>query len=115
MFLQQSSVCLSCHTKPKPVRVTVNEPPKRVVTNSTRSAVRKPASVSEDFWTSSAFDMDNSAVQSQGSISSISTINQTLDPSSSSVSANQPEFVNHGTTLLIDALEFCSILPRILR
>lgn len=57
--------------------------------------MRKP-SISEDFWTSSTFDMDNSAVQSQGSISSISTINQTLDPNSGAFATNSSEFVNHG-------------------
>ncbi|XVE89100.1 hypothetical protein DITRI_Ditri19aG0123300 [Diplodiscus trichospermus] len=44
--------------------------------------------------------MDNSALQSQGSISSISTSNQTLDPHGSAASANAPsEFVNHGLLL----------------
>ncbi|KAB2065441.1 hypothetical protein ES319_A09G089300v1 [Gossypium barbadense] len=58
--------------------------------------VRK-TSISEDFWTTSACDMDNSAVQSQGSISSISVINQSLDPHGN---ANSPsEFVNHGLLL----------------
>ncbi|KAG4183068.1 hypothetical protein ERO13_A09G085100v2 [Gossypium hirsutum] len=58
--------------------------------------VRK-TSISEDFWTTSACDMDNSAAQSQGSISSISVINQSLDPHGN---ANSPsEFVNHGLLL----------------
>ncbi|PPR96141.1 hypothetical protein GOBAR_AA24529 [Gossypium barbadense] len=53
--------------------------------------------ISEDFWTTSTCDMDNSAVQSQGSISSISTSNQTLDLHGSVATANAPaEFVNHG-------------------
>ncbi|KAJ9702581.1 hypothetical protein PVL29_004359 [Vitis rotundifolia] len=44
--------------------------------------------------------MDNSAVQSQGSISSISTSNQTFDPHSNAGStSNPPEFVNHGLLL----------------
>lgn len=63
-------------------------------------AVRKP-SISEDFWTTSTWDMDNSAVQSQGSISSIST-NQTLDPHGGSGSNSAPaEFVNHGKFLVV--------------
>ncbi|XP_024021876.1 uncharacterized protein LOC21408465 isoform X1 [Morus notabilis] len=94
--------CLACHTKPK--HITVDEPPppppplppKRVANQG--RAVRKP-SISEDFWTSSTFDMDNSAVQSQGSISSISTINQTLDPNSGACATNSSEFVNHGLLL----------------
>ncbi|KAK5803442.1 hypothetical protein PVK06_031087 [Gossypium arboreum] len=58
--------------------------------------VRKTC-ISEDFWTTSACDMDNSAAQSQGSISSISVINQSLDPHGN---ANSPsEFVNHGLLL----------------
>ncbi|KAL4626446.1 uncharacterized protein LOC142636113 isoform X3 [Castanea sativa] len=44
--------------------------------------------------------MDNSALQSQGSISSISTTNQILDPHAVAGSANGPsEFVNHGLLL----------------
>ncbi|XP_048234273.1 uncharacterized protein LOC8282328 isoform X2 [Ricinus communis] len=58
--------------------------------------VKKP-SISEDFWTTSTCDMDNSAVQSQGSMSSISTVNQTLDLHGSSSSGSAPsQFVNHG-------------------
>lgn len=45
--------------------------------------------------------MDNSAVQSQGSMSSISTINQTLDPNAAALNANPSEFVNHGQFLLL--------------
>lgn len=57
-------------------------------------------SISEGFWTTSTCDMDNSAVQSQGSISSISTSHQTLDPNGNAASANGPsEFVNHGLIL----------------
>ncbi|XP_062089857.1 uncharacterized protein LOC133796384 [Humulus lupulus] len=88
--------CLACHTKPKPVTVD-EQPPKRLSHQGRRSA-RKP-SQSEDFWTTSTFDMDNSAIQSQGSISSISTINQTLDPNGVALNANPNEFVNHGLLL----------------
>ena len=53
---------------------------------------------SEDFWTTSTHDMDNSAVQSQGSISSASLTNQAvvLHAGSSKSSTNPTEFVNHG-------------------
>lgn len=65
----------------------------------------KKASISEDFWTTSTCDMDNSAVQSQGSISSVSASNQTLDPHGSAASANAPsEFVNHGKFLVFKLL-----------
>lgn len=57
----------------------------------------KKSSASEDFWTTSTHDMDNSAVQSQGSISSISVTNQAPDPNGASSKTNNPtEFVNHG-------------------
>lgn len=71
----------------------MNEPPKGLLNES--RTINKP-SISEDFWTTSTWDMDNSAVQSQGSMSSIST-NQTLDPHGGSGSNTTPsEFVNHG-------------------
>jgi hypothetical protein len=60
-------------------------------------AVEKP-STSEDFWTTSTHDMDNSIVQSQGSISSTSLNNQAVAPHGSS-SNNPSEFVNHGLIL----------------
>ncbi|KAI3873275.1 hypothetical protein MKX03_016983, partial [Papaver bracteatum] len=63
-----------------------------------RQPVRKP-SILEDFWcTTSTFEMDNgTALQSQRSISSISTSNQTYDPLSGTGSTRNPtKFVNHG-------------------
>ncbi|CAN6706946.1 unnamed protein product [Malus baccata var. baccata] len=90
-----SSGCLACYSKNAP-KTKVNEPPKRLL-NEHRT--EKKPSISEDFWTTSTWDMDNSAVQSQGSISSIST-NQTLDPHGGSGSNSTPsEFVNHGLLL----------------
>ncbi|KAH1207345.1 hypothetical protein GmHk_15G042479 [Glycine max] len=59
-------------------------------------AAKKP-STSEDFWITSTHDMDNSAVQSQGSISSASITNQAADPHGGS--CNPTEFVNHGLIL----------------
>ncbi|XP_068303261.1 uncharacterized protein [Pyrus communis] len=90
-----SSGCLACHSK-NALKTKVNEPPKGLLNE--RRTEKKP-SISEDFWTTSTWDMDNSAVQSQGSISSIST-NQTLDPHGGSGSNSTPsEFVNHGLLL----------------
>ncbi|KAI3880584.1 hypothetical protein MKX03_037311, partial [Papaver bracteatum] len=44
--------------------------------------------------------MDNSAIQYQRSVSSISTSNQTLDSQSGAgTTSNPPEFVNHGLLL----------------
>ncbi|KAL4372105.1 hypothetical protein AHAS_Ahas06G0232500 [Arachis hypogaea] len=51
----------------------------------------------EDIWSSSTFEMDNSAAQSQRSISSIVMSNNPSDPQSSTGSEIGPaEFVNHG-------------------
>ncbi|KAE8699379.1 putative small heat-shock protein [Hibiscus syriacus] len=78
---KMSSGCLGCCKKPifKPF---FNESSKGL--KSQGHTVSKP-SISEGFWTTSC-DMDNSAVQSQGSISSISASNQTLDPNGSAAS-----------------------------
>ncbi|XP_021672561.1 uncharacterized protein LOC110659025 isoform X3 [Hevea brasiliensis] len=94
--LQQSSGCLGCYKKPTLI-TSVDEPSKGSKIQG--QTVKKP-SISEDFWTTSTCDMDNSAVQSQGSMSSISTINQIHDPHGGSSSTNAPsEFVNHGLFL----------------
>ncbi|KAF7124412.1 hypothetical protein RHSIM_Rhsim12G0192000 [Rhododendron simsii] len=74
-----------------------NEPPKRPKLQGRR--VSKP-SISEDFWTTSACDMDNSAVLSRGSISSISTSTLPIDPHGTSSGNTPSEFVNHGKFLL---------------
>ncbi|XP_004506942.1 uncharacterized protein [Cicer arietinum] len=71
--------------------------PSKGFTTKQGTAVDKP-STSEDFWTTSTHDMDNSAVQSQGSISSTSLTNQAVAPHGSS-SNNPTEFVNHGLIL----------------
>ncbi|KAK9281237.1 hypothetical protein L1049_004132 [Liquidambar formosana] len=90
-----SSGCLGSHSKHMLI-TTVDERSKGLKVQS--QTVRKP-SISEDFWTTSTREMDDSAVQSLGSISSISTLNQTLDPHGAG-SANSPsEFVNHGLLL----------------
>ncbi|KAJ8755781.1 hypothetical protein K2173_024325 [Erythroxylum novogranatense] len=89
------SACLGCCNKPK--LITSVEPSKGSKTQG--PTVKKP-SISEDFWTTSTCDMDNSAAPSQGSISSISTVNQTLDPHGGTGCGNiPPEFVNHGLLL----------------
>ncbi|BBN68670.1 hypothetical protein Prudu_522S000300 [Prunus dulcis] len=77
--------CLACHGKTT-LKNSVNEPPEGLLNES--RTINKP-SISEDFWTTSTWDMDNSAVQSQGSMSSIST-NQTLDPHGGSGSNTTP-------------------------
>ncbi|KAM2957952.1 hypothetical protein FF2_024870 [Malus domestica] len=103
-----SSGCLACYSKNAP-KTKVNEPPKRLL-NEHRT--EKKPSISEDFWTTSTWDMDNSAVQSQGSISSIST-NQTLDPHGGSGSNSTPsEFVNHGKWVIYRLLMTFQSLSR---
>lgn len=55
---------------------------------------------SEHFWSSSTFELDHSAAQSQRSISSIGTLNNPSDPQSTEGSqTGPPEFVNHGFLL----------------
>lgn len=88
-----SSGCVGCYKRPALVTVEV---PTTGLTKQGK-AVDKP-STSEDFWTTSTHDMDNSAVQSQGSISSTSLTNQAVVAHASS-SNNPSEFVNHGLIL----------------
>ncbi|XP_057969613.1 uncharacterized protein LOC131158778 isoform X2 [Malania oleifera] len=91
-----SSACLGCVIKPTSL-TSADEPSKGLRIHGRK--VKKP-SISEDFWTTSACEMDNSAVQSRGSISSISTSNQTLDSHSGGGITKIPsEFVNHGFLL----------------
>ncbi|KAL1298077.1 hypothetical protein HN51_042499 [Arachis hypogaea] len=81
--------CLGRYKQPTLIS-SVDVPPKGLTKQG--KPVKKP-STSEDFWTTSTYDMDNSAVQSQGSISSTSVTNQAADP------GNPAEFVNHGLIL----------------
>ncbi|KHG30166.1 hypothetical protein F383_13168 [Gossypium arboreum] len=86
LLLFYSSGCLGCCARPI-FNPLVNESSKGLKFQG--QTVSKP-NISEGFWTTSTCDMDNSAVQSQGSISSISTSNQTLDPNGNAASANGP-------------------------
>lgn len=111
---KQSRGCLGCFTKPALV-TAVDEPSKGLKIQG--RPVRK-SSVSEDIWSSSTVDMDTSALQSQRSISSISTANQALNPQSTSISTlKPPEFVNHGKFMLLASHNFvlltCPILNSI--
>uniref|UniRef100_A0A5B7A7L2 Gag1-like clamp domain-containing protein n=2 Tax=Davidia involucrata TaxID=16924 RepID=A0A5B7A7L2_DAVIN len=95
-FLAWMGGCLGCCTKPTPI-IAVDEPTKGLRIQG--RMVNKP-SVSEDFWSTSTYEMDNSAVQSQRSISSISISNQSLGQSSGTGSTSNPsEFINHGLLL----------------
>ncbi|KAH9715060.1 hypothetical protein KPL71_020892 [Citrus sinensis] len=88
--------CLGCFIRP-PVNTSASNLSKELGVPG-RSAGKR--SISEDFWTTSTCDMDNSAVQSQGSISSLGTNNLIPDTNGGSGSASAPsEFVNHGFLL----------------
>ncbi|XP_054781248.1 uncharacterized protein LOC129288610 isoform X2 [Prosopis cineraria] len=88
--------CLGCYQKPVAIS-TVETPSKGL---AMQGKALKKSSTSEDFWTTSTHDMDNSAFLSQGSISSTSATNQVLDPhGASSKISNPAEFINHGHIL----------------
>ncbi|KAE7998889.1 hypothetical protein FH972_003387 [Carpinus fangiana] len=93
---QDNRGCFGCCTKPTPI-IAVDEPSKGLKIQG--RMVRKP-SVSDDFWSTSTCDLDNSTVQSQRSVSSISTSNQALNYGSGigSMSSNS-DFVNNGLLL----------------
>lgn len=88
--------CFGCFTKPQLI-TAVDEPSKGLKIQGRE--VKKP-SLSEDFWSTSTYEMENSAIQSQRSVSSISTSNPNPDPHSCTGSTSNPsEFVNHGLLL----------------
>ncbi|KMZ68635.1 hypothetical protein ZOSMA_234G00090 [Zostera marina] len=90
-----SSSCLGCCTKSTPI-IAVDEP-----TNGLKiqgRSVEKPG-ISDDFWSTSTHEMDNSGVQSMRSISSISTSVQGHDQHALANTSNPLEFVNHGLLL----------------
>lgn len=85
---------LACFSKPKVIQ-SRDVPIENIETRVRR--VGKP-SIPDDIWSSSTVDMDHSTVQSQGSMSSIST-SQTLNAHGGTSSGGTPEFVNHGLLL----------------
>ncbi|XP_010907276.1 uncharacterized protein [Elaeis guineensis] len=87
--------CLGCCSKPTPI-IAVDEPSKGL---KIQGRTIKKTSVSEDFWSTSTHEMENSGVQSQRSISSISTSMQNLDHHGAASTSNPSEFVNHGLLL----------------
>ncbi|KAI5442897.1 hypothetical protein KIW84_011796 [Lathyrus oleraceus] len=85
--------CFGCCVKPTPV-IAVDEPAKGLKIQG--QSMRKPTT-SDGFWSSSPCDLDNSTIQSQRSISSVSTLNQILYQSNgTSTAGTDPEFVNQG-------------------
>ncbi|XP_038984681.1 uncharacterized protein LOC103708743 isoform X2 [Phoenix dactylifera] len=93
--LHGSRGCLGCCAKPTPI-IAVDEPSKGL---KIQGRTIKKTSVSEDFWSTSTHEMENSGVQSQRSISSISTSVQNLDHHGAGSASNASEFVNHGLLL----------------
>ncbi|KAE9462696.1 hypothetical protein C3L33_05383, partial [Rhododendron williamsianum] len=88
--------CFGCCIKPTPI-TAVDEPSKGL---RIQGQTVKKRSASDDFWSTSTYEMDNSAVQSQRSMSSISVSNQSLSYSfGTGSSSNHSEFVNHGLLL----------------
>ncbi|XP_057421353.1 uncharacterized protein LOC130715293 isoform X2 [Lotus japonicus] len=82
--------------KPTPI-IAVDEPAKGLRIQG--QSVRKPT-ISDGFWSSSTCDLDNSTIQSQKSISSVSTLNNILYHSNGTSSAGTTaEFVNEGLLL----------------
>ncbi|KAI3903803.1 hypothetical protein MKW92_018737, partial [Papaver armeniacum] len=81
-----STSCLGCCTNLAPI-IVVDDPSKGQRIKG--RTVNKP-SISEDFWSTSTCEMDNSAIQSQRSVSSINTSNQTLDSRSGAGKDKQP-------------------------
>ncbi|KAG6409489.1 hypothetical protein SASPL_127529 [Salvia splendens] len=97
--------CLGCCTKPLLV-ISVDEPSKGLEIQGQRL---KKHSLTEDFWSPSSGDMDNSGLPSHRSASSISTSNQTLDTNGSTGGpSNSSEFVNHGKYFFTSS-EFVSV------
>ncbi|GMY29304.1 DUF4050 domain-containing protein [Fagus crenata] len=88
--------CLGCYTKPTLI-ISVDDPSKGLRIQG--QSVKK-SSVSEDFWSTSTCEMENSGIQSQRNIISIGTSNQALDPQGSAgIVSNPSEFVNYGLLL----------------
>lgn len=87
--------CFGCCAKPPTIiAIGASSKGRRVQKRSV-----KKSSKSNNFWSTSAGDMENSTMLSQGSLSSISTLNQQLDPSSAGSTSNSSEFVNRGVLL----------------
>ncbi|KAK9029693.1 hypothetical protein V6N11_026799 [Hibiscus sabdariffa] len=88
--------CFGCCTKPTPV-IAVDQPSKGLRIQGRK--VRKP-SISDDFWsTTSTYDLESIAFQSQKSLSSIGTSNPTPSQCSSTGGLANSAFVNQGLVI----------------
>ncbi|KAG9154053.1 hypothetical protein Leryth_000546 [Lithospermum erythrorhizon] len=93
--LYGSRSCLGCFAKSDFI-ISAKKPSKAP---KTQGRVKR-SHTAEDFWSSSACEMDNSAFPSQRSMSSISTSNPATDPHCTpGSSSDPPAYVNHGLLL----------------
>ena len=94
----QNSGCLGSATEPK-LDLTIHDSLQQQKPLAEIHSRISKASISESFWTNSNCDMDVSAVQSQGSVSSVSS---SLTNSHGAGSSNASyEFVNHGKFIFV--------------
>ncbi|OIS96869.1 PREDICTED: uncharacterized protein LOC109234242 isoform X1 [Nicotiana attenuata] len=94
-FLACMGGCFGCCSKSHPI-IAVDEPSKGLRIQG--KLVRKP-SISDDFWSTSTCEMENSTVQSQRSMSSISISNSLTQHGGTGSGSNNNEFVNQGYLL----------------
>lgn len=96
----QSSGCLGSATEPK-LDSTVDEPLQQKKPQAQRCSKYSKTSISEteSFWTNSNYDMGTSAVQSRGSVSSVSSL--LMDTHGAGSSNASSEFVNHGKLIFV--------------
>ncbi|KAK1389410.1 Germin-like protein subfamily 1 member 15 [Heracleum sosnowskyi] len=87
-FFDYMGTCFGCCNNTKSI-TNADEPSKD---QAIEGHTVKKTGISDDFWSTSTYDPENSALQSQRSVSSISFSNKSLTGSTS----NQSEFVNHG-------------------
>ncbi|XP_012571525.1 uncharacterized protein [Cicer arietinum] len=97
--LYKSRGCLGCFSKPL-VIISMGEADASKGLSTQAQNMNKD-NRSEDFWSSSAIELDHGANQSQRSVSSIAMSNHpSSDPQSSEgIQTDPPEFVNHGLLL----------------
>ncbi|OEL25609.1 hypothetical protein BAE44_0013371 [Dichanthelium oligosanthes] len=95
----ESRGCFGC-AQPTPI-IAVDEPSKGLRIQG-RSVKRR--NLSDDFWSSSPHEMENSALQSRHSMSSISTTAQPNEQHAAGSSSNPNEFVNQGKRVFMPAL-----------
>ncbi|GER31728.1 zinc finger and BTB domain-containing protein 39 [Striga asiatica] len=93
-LLEQSSCCLGCDNRPHLIPSLEGSLKSQHNHHAWKKASK--STLSEDYWTTSTYDMDNNAFQSCGSISSACTLTQTHDVVGAGNSYRSSDFVNHG-------------------